>query len=72
MNQQVQKCTLKICTSISARGVSADTEFMQMMSTAPDPHIRSAADKEKLLVISLEEIQHTLFYEKRIAHNNFA
>lgn len=38
-----------IYTSISARGVSADTESMQMMSTAPDLHIRSAADKEKVV-----------------------
>ena len=31
-------------TSISARGVSADTESIQMRSIAPDLHIRSATD----------------------------
>ena len=33
-------------TSISARGVSADTESIQMRSIAPDLHIRSATDIE--------------------------
>jgi hypothetical protein len=33
-------------TSISARGVSADTESTTIMSTAPDLHILSAADEE--------------------------
>lgn len=31
-------------TSISALGVSAETESIQMRSTAPDLHMRSATD----------------------------
>jgi hypothetical protein len=33
-------------TSISARGVSADTESIQIRSIAPDLHIRSATDTQ--------------------------
>jgi len=33
-------------TSISARGVSADTESIQIRSIAPDLHMRSATDTQ--------------------------
>lgn len=33
-------------TSISALGVSAETESIQMRSTAPDLHMRSATDTQ--------------------------
>ena len=33
-------------TSISARGVRADTESIQMSSTAPDLHMRSATGRK--------------------------
>jgi 7-cyano-7-deazaguanine synthase in queuosine biosynthesis len=49
-------------TSISARGVRADTESIQMRSIAPDLHMRSATDREK--------VQANQIYNKK-SHNNF-
>lgn len=43
-SHQLKKMERKKLTSISARGVRAETESTQMRSMAPDLHIRSATE----------------------------